>query len=78
MAKIKGTNLHKRKRGRGAGKVRRNPRVIKASKQTKKTRKSLSRDRQRKALGPGLRISRSGSPYWENRENRSDQPGKRI
>lgn len=35
-------------------------------------------DFKRKALAPGKRISSSGNTYWENRKNRSDQPGKKI
>ena len=30
------------------------------------------RDRPRKALAPGKRISRNGNVYWETRTNRSD------
>ena len=42
------------------------------------TRKSLMRDRSRKARVPGKRISKTGKVYWETRRNRSDVPGKNI
>ncbi len=73
---------HKRKTKRGRTTVmthkRKLPRIIRRSNQTKNTRKSLSRDRQRSALPAGLRESASGIFYYENRQNRSDQPGKKI
>jgi len=42
------------------------------------TSKSLIRDKGRKALTPGKRISKSGKVYWETRQNRSDSPNKAI
>ena len=36
------------------------------------TRKSIQRDRGRKASMPGKRISKNGKIYWETRKNRSD------
>jgi hypothetical protein len=46
-------------------------RVVKPSKrQTGKS--NLKKDRQRHALAPGKRISRSGRIYYEYRKNRSD------
>ena len=33
---------------------------------------SKPRDRGRKALPPGKRVSKSGKVYWETRKNRSD------
>jgi len=42
------------------------------------TSQSLLRDRGRKALTPGKRISKSGKVYWETRQNRSDRPNKAI
>jgi len=54
------------------------PRVIKTVNRQTGTRKSLSRDRARKALPPGKRISKSGKVYYEYRRNRSDLKGKRI
>jgi hypothetical protein len=38
----------------------------------------ISRDKKRKALAPGKRISKTGKVYWETRKNRSDVPGKKI
>ena len=39
---------------------------------------SLVRDKGRRALLPGKRISRNGKVYWETRKNRSDALGKRV
>jgi hypothetical protein len=39
-------------------------------------RSNLARDRKRKALAPGKRISKTGNVYWETRKNRSDLKGK--
>lgn len=36
------------------------------------TKKGMSRDKKRLALGPGKRRSRSGKIYYESRKNRSD------
>jgi hypothetical protein len=54
------------------------PKVIrKATHQTGKTSRIV--DVQRLALGPGMRISRNGKPYYEGRANRSDKnAAKRI
>lgn len=38
--------------------------------------RSKARDKQRKALHPGRRVSDSGSVYYENRPNRSDKNRK--
>ena len=38
----------------------------------------LERDKSRKALTPGKRISKTGNVYWETRKNRSDKMGKRL
>jgi len=35
-------------------------------------RKSMKRDKKRKALPPGKRISKSGKVYYEYRKNRTD------
>ncbi len=40
--------------------------------------RSYERDRARKALPPGLRISRTGHLYYEYRANRTDMPGRLI
>lgn len=37
-----------------------------------------SRDKKRKALAPGKRISKTGKVYWETRKNRSDAVGEKI
>ena len=42
------------------------------------TRRSISKDLERKALTPGKRISKAGKIYWETRRNRSDKRGKRL
>jgi len=39
---------------------------------------SIERDKQRKALMPGKRISKNGKEYWETRANRSDSKGSRT
>jgi len=36
------------------------------------------RDKVRKALPPGKRISKSGNIYWEGRKNRSDLSGEMV
>jgi len=41
-------------------------------------RSDLARDRQRKAMRPGKRRSRTGRVYYETRKNRSDKKGKRV
>ena len=46
---------------------RRNLRVLK-----QKGKTDIERDKTRKALLPGKRISKSGNTYWETRKNRSD------
>jgi hypothetical protein len=55
----------------------RKPKIIdKAEHQTGKT--NIKRDKVRKALPPGKRISKSGNIYWEGRANRSDLTGSKI
>ena len=39
---------------------------------------NIPRDRSRKALLPGKRISKTGNTYWETRKNRSDSLMKDI
>ena len=51
--------------------------VIKVLAQTGE-RKSLARDRGRKAQMPGKRVSKSGKVYWETRKNRSDAGFSKI
>jgi len=38
----------------------------------------IERDKSRKALLPGKRISKTGKTYWETRKNRSDSLHKQI
>jgi len=52
--------------------------VVKELPQVPGTRKSISKDRARKARMPGLRLSKNGNKYWETRENRSDKRGTRL
>lgn len=54
-----------------------NGRILKVLNQTG-MRKNLKRDKSRKALTPGKRVSKTGKIYWETRKNRSDAPGKNI
>jgi hypothetical protein len=37
-----------------------------------------SRDKPRKAMPPGKRISKMGRVYYETRKNRSDMPGTNL
>lgn len=37
-----------------------------------------SRDKARKALAAGKRISKTGKVYWETRSNRSDKIGSKL
>jgi hypothetical protein len=48
----------------------RTPRVVKILPQVGKSDKV--RDKGRKALPPGKRVSSTGKIYWETRKNRSD------
>ncbi|GBE19889.1 MAG TPA: hypothetical protein ENG87_02490 [Candidatus Pacearchaeota archaeon] len=41
-------------------------------------RTNIVRDKKRKALMPGKRISKSGNIYYENRRNRSDLKDSNI
>jgi len=54
------------------------PVILKVIGKQSGVRKSISRDRQRKALPPGKRRSRTGRIYWETRKNRSDKRGRSI
>ena len=38
----------------------------------------ISRDKARKALLAGKRISKTGKTYWETRRNRSDAKGSNV
>lgn len=52
---------------------RRNLRVLK-----QKGKTDIERDKARKALLPGKRISKTGKVYWETRKNRSDARKSKI
>jgi hypothetical protein len=70
--------MGKRKRSKSSKKTSKKrtslkgPRVLKRVKYQTGKRKSIKKDKVRKALPPGLRVSRSGKKYWETRRNRSD------
>ena len=51
--------------------------TIKVLSQTGKN-PDLPRDRGRKAMLPGKRISKTGKVYWETRKNRSDAAFKKV
>ena len=53
-------------------------RNLKVLKQTPQKNVDTERDKKRKALLPGKRISKSGKVYWETRKNRSDVKGKKV
>jgi len=46
--------------------------------QTQKGKVDKIRDKARKALAPGKRVSKTGKIYWESRASRSDVPGTRL
>lgn len=52
------------------------PVTIKRLDQTGKS--VISKDKKRKALTPGKRISKTGKIYWETRKSRSDKKGKKV
>lgn len=57
----------------------RKARVVAIKKQTAKNRVSRKKDAERKALKPGIRVSKTGSIYTETRANRSDiNPTKKL
>ena len=41
-------------------------------------RSKISKDRKRKAMPPGMRISKTGKVYYEYRKNRSDKKGSSV
>ena len=51
-------------------------RNLKVLKQVGKS--NASKDKSRKALKPGKRVSKSGNIYWETRKNRSDAVGSKT
>lgn len=54
-----------------------NKRVLRILKQTGE-KPDVVRDRGRKALLPGKRISKTGHVYWETRKNRTDDLNKKV
>lgn len=63
----------RKKRGTTAGKKVTAKRRASSTRQTGSS--STAKDRARKALPPGRRVSRTGRVYYERRKNRSDKPG---
>ena len=63
----------RQKRGTAAGKKATAKRRASSTRQTGSS--STAKDRARKALAPGRRVSRTGRVYYERRKNRSDKPG---
>lgn len=53
-------------------------RNLRQLKQTKVKDLDVVRDKERKALLPGKRMSKNGNIYWETRKNRSDLKGSNI
>jgi|AntAceMinimDraft_18_1070375.scaffolds.fasta_scaffold14529_2 hypothetical protein len=64
--KIKPTNTDTKSKGH-FGKT-----LVVSTRQTGKT-KNHDRDKDRKAMSPGRRLSRKGNIYYEHRKNRSDK-----
>lgn len=64
----------RQKKGTAAGKKATAKRKASTTRQTGSS--SSARDRARKALAPGRRVSKTGSVYYERRKNRSDKPGQ--
>lgn len=46
--------------------------------QVKTKNVDIEKDKSRKALMPGKRVSKTGKVYWETRSNRSDSKGKKV
>lgn len=68
----------RKKRGTAAGKKATAKRAVSGVRQsTRQTgSSSTAKDRARKALAPGRRVSATGRVYYERRKNRSDKPGQ--
>jgi hypothetical protein len=64
----------RQKRGTTAGKKATAKRKASTTRQTGTS--STAKDRARKALAPGRRVSATGRVYYERRKNRSDKPGQ--
>ena len=69
------SELDKEFRSIGMRNQRRNVKVLP---QTKVKGTDIERDRARKALAPGKRISKTGKTYWESRQHRSDSVGSKL
>jgi hypothetical protein len=66
----------RKKKGTAAGKKATAKRKVSATRQTGSS--SAAKDRARKALAPGRRVSKTGSVYYERRKNRSDKAGQLL
>ena len=66
----------RKKKGTAAGKKATAKRKTSTTRQTGSS--SSVRDRARKALAPGRRVSKTGSVYYERRKNRSDKAGQLL
>jgi len=66
----------RKKRGTAAGKKATAKRKVSSTRQTGSS--SAAKDRARKALAPGRRVSKTGSVYYERRKNRSDKAGQLL
>ena len=53
-------------------------RNVKVLPQTMVKGTDITRDKARKALAAGKRISKTGKVYWETRSNRSDKIGSKL
>jgi hypothetical protein len=53
-------------------------RHLKTLPQTQKKGVDKERDKERKALMPGKRMSKNGKIYWESRMNRSDSKSSKL
>lgn len=61
-----------------AGVKRKSPKVVYSKKRQTGKRLDFEADKKRKALPPGLRISKSGKKYYEYRKDRTDIQGLGI
>lgn len=69
------SELDKEFRSIGMRNQRRNVKVLP---QVKVQGTDIVRDKARKALAPGKRISKTGKIYWESRSNRTDKVGTKL
>lgn len=66
----------RKKKGTAAGKKATAKRKVSTTRQTGSS--STAKDRARKALAPGRRVSSTGRVYYERRKNRSDKAGQLL